>query len=106
MKYRAQRFPTNFAVQANLNGRIVNCLLEDVNQQGGRLSGVQGIEKDDKLSFNCAFGSATGIVRWTMNDQCGVQFTPPISLQLMQSFRHNGAAMTNVRFNSHSLREL
>jgi len=106
MKFRPHRHPTRFVVNMVVNGVKTQSTIVDVNEGGGRLTGVPELQVGDQITLSCSFGQTNGLVRWVKGEDCGIEFRPRISKGLVSAFCKNGASMTGGRFSTAHLREM
>lgn len=98
MKFRTHRFPTQFPIKigtpyGNRMGHVI-----DVNNEGARLGGLEGLKRGDKLDLDVLSHRVLAIVQWSAKGKTGIAFRPHITDHQVDTLRQRrGARSTGYR---------
>lgn len=88
MQYRPHRYQTEFPLDLHTPSGPQHCKVTDVNNSGARLSGLNGLNRGDKLNLNILCHRVEAVVCWVSRGRLGITFRPQISDDQLDMLRY------------------
>ena len=87
MQYRPHRYPTDYAVSISTSAGQGRAHVVDVSRTGARLSGVDGLQRGDKVRLDVLSHKVDAVVLWSRSGHAGITFRPAISDHMVDVLR-------------------
>ena len=87
MQYRPHRYPTDYRLTVTAAGRRETALIVDVSRTGARLSGIEGLQRGDKIDLDVLSNRVESVVLWSRSGFAGVPFRPAINDHMVDVLR-------------------
>ncbi len=87
MRYRAQRYQTQFPINVRTHCGNQQAEVLDVNHDGARLAGLTRLKHGEKIELDVLSRRVSAIVRWTTLNRVGVVFRPKLGDHQVDTLR-------------------
>ncbi len=87
MQYRPHRYPTDCSVNVSTPDGPHCAHVVDVSRTGARLSGLDGLQRGDKVRIDVLSHKVDAVVLWARSGNAGITFRPAISDHLVDVLR-------------------